>query len=290
LANGLTYYYVLSEVVAGSESSNSAEVAATPCGGGLPAGWTGQDIGSVGHAGSASSCASGVILQGSGADIWGTADAFNFASTNTAGDTILITRVTTVQDTDPWAKAGLMFRSDTTAGAMFANMFVSPGNGVSLQWRATAGGQCGWAGSSSVIAPVWLKLVRSGTNFTGYYGSDGVNWTQAGATSVPMPAHIRAGLAVTAHNNTTLCLAGFDNLAVLPVPLPPPVLNLDPSDSKPLLSWPGWATGYAAYAASNLAPPILWQPLTNLLQTNNGRFNLSLPPARDEQFFRLAPP
>jgi hypothetical protein len=30
--------------------------------------------------------------------------------------------------------------------------------------------------------------------------------------------------------------------------------------------------------------------MTNLPQTNNGNFNLSLPPVRAEQFFRLGPP
>ena len=43
-------------------------------------------------------------------------------------------------------------------------------------------------------------------------------------TSVPLAASVRAGLAVTAHNNSLLCLAGFDNVLVLPTPLPPPAL------------------------------------------------------------------
>jgi hypothetical protein len=67
-------------------------------------------------------------------------------------------------------------------------------------------------------------------------------------------------------------------------------LHLNPSGSLLLLSWPGWATGYSVYNSSNLVAPITWQPMTNLPQTNNGRFNLSLPPVRGEQFFRLRPP
>ena len=290
LTNGVTCYYEVSAVLAGSESPDSAPTAATPCGGGLPSGWTDQDIGNPGLAGSASSCAGGFILQGGGADIWGTADAFNFASTNAVGDGILIAQVASVQDTDPWAKAGLMFRSDTTAGSMFVNLFISPGNGVNLQWRAATGGQCGSVGVGGVVAPIWLKLVRTGTNFTGYYGSDGVNWNQAGATSVPLAASVRAGLAVTAHNNSLLCLAGFDNVLVLPTPLPPPALNLAPSGAQLLLSWPGWANSYGVYTSSNLLSPILWRPMTNVPQATNGKFNLTLPPVSNEQFFRLGPP
>src|SRR4029077_20144546 len=169
-----------------------------PCGSGLPAGWSDQDIGSVGFAGNGSSCSNVIILQGGGADIWGAADAFNFLSTSLGGDNTLVLRVTALQDTDPWAKGGVMFRNDTTAGAMFANLFVSPENGVNLQWRASTGGQCGSTGVVGVVAPVWLKLARSGANFTASYGGDGVNWTLLGATSVPMAANARAGLAVTA--------------------------------------------------------------------------------------------
>jgi alpha-galactosidase len=289
LVPGLTYYYVLTEIVAGSESSNSAQVSATPCASSLPVGWTDQDIGSVAYAGSLSSCSGSFILQGDGADIWGSADAFHFTSTNIVGDHTLIARVTTIQNTDPWAKAGLMFRSDATPGSMFVDMFVSPANGVNLQWRSAPGGQCGSVGVGGVTAPVWIKLVRAGTNFYGFYGTDGVNWIQVGATTVPMAAGVRGGFAVTAHNNSTLCLASFDSLAILPMPLPPPLLSLHPDGSQLLLSWPGWATAYTAYGASNLVPPVQWQPMTNFLQTNNGKFNLTLPPVLDQQFFRLGP-
>ena len=154
LVNGGTYYYVLSALLPGSESPNSAPVAATPCG--LPAGWADQDIGSVGYAGSASGCANAFTLQGGGADIWGSADAFNLLSTSLTGTNTLIIRVVAVQNTDGWAKAGLMFRNDTTAGSMFADLFVSPANGVNLQWRATTGGQCGSLGVTGVVAPLWL--------------------------------------------------------------------------------------------------------------------------------------
>jgi len=290
LTNGVTYFYVLTAVVAGSQSPNSAQARATPCGRSLPAGWTDQDVGSVGLAGSSSGCASAFILEGGGADIWGSADAFNFASTSVSGDSTLIVRVLSVEDTDPWAKAGLMFRNDITAGSMFADFFISPGNGVNLQWRASTGGGCGSLGVGGVVAPVWLKLARAGTNFTGYYGSDGVNWTFVGSASVLLGSNARAGLEVTAHNNSFLCLAGFDNLIVLPMPLPKPLLNLNLEGSQLLLSWSGWAPAYRLHSSSNLLSPIQWQPITNLLQTNNGNFNLTLPSSRDEQFFRLGPP
>ena len=132
--------------------------------------------------------------------------------------------------------------------------------------------------------------MRAGTNFTGYYGADGVNWTLLGNTGVAMATTVRAGLEVTAHNNSALCVASFDNLTVLPTPPPAPSLSLNPNAGQLVLSWPGWASSYAAYAASNLLFPIQWQMLTNIPQTNNGTFNLEVHPFGDQQYFRLGPP
>jgi hypothetical protein len=72
-------------------------------------------------------------------------------------------------------------------------------------------------------------------------------------------------------------------------PHAPPALSVGLGGSQPLLSWPGWATGYATYSASNLAAPIQWQLVTNTATSNNGMFNLTLPATGNKQFFRLGP-
>ena len=86
-----------------------------------PASWADADIGSPGLAGPAS-YASGVwTVTGGGSDIWNNADHFNFVSTNFTGDGTMIVQVTSLQNSDPgsgWAKAGLMFRNDSTAGSV----------------------------------------------------------------------------------------------------------------------------------------------------------------------------
>ena len=88
---------------------------------GLPAGWSDADIGSPGLAGSASYTNGNWKVTGGGADIWNNADQFNYASTNFTGDGTMIVQVTSLQNSDPgsgWAKAGLMFRNDSTAGSV----------------------------------------------------------------------------------------------------------------------------------------------------------------------------
>ena len=236
LASGITYYYVVSAINAGGESPNSPQANVTPCGGGLPGGWADQDIGAVGFAGNASSCASSFIVQGSGADIWGTADAFNFASTSLTGNTAIVARVVAVQNTDPWAKAGVMFRNDTTPGSMFADVFVTPANGVNFQWRTTSGGQCGSTSVGGLVAPIWVKLARTGTNLAASYSSDGAQWTSLGSTGIAMNSALRAGLEVTAHNNSTLCLAAFDHVAT-GAPVAPAGLSAFGGNGWVALNW-----------------------------------------------------
>ncbi|MBL8206488.1 MAG: tetratricopeptide repeat protein [Blastocatellia bacterium] len=52
---------------------------------------------------------------------------------------------------------------------------------------------------------VYLKLERSGNQFTGSVSSNGANWTKVGTLSATFPATVDAGLAlVNQHNNNTL--------------------------------------------------------------------------------------
>ena len=64
--------------------ANRTCVAPARAGGGSPvsADWLDSDIGSVAAAGSSSASGTGFVVRGSGADIWGTADEFQFSTGN----------------------------------------------------------------------------------------------------------------------------------------------------------------------------------------------------------------
>ncbi len=260
LLAGTTYYYVVSAVNSAGEGPDSAEAVAVPCAGALPAGWSDQDIGSVGLAGSASCCGSSFVMHGGGADIWNTADAFNFAGATLAGDSSIVTRVDEVQETDGWAKGGVMYRNDNTAGSMFVDMIVSAANGASLQWRSAAGGGCSSINIAGVAPPAWVMLARSGNTFTASYSPDGATWTAAGSTTVAMTGTALAGLAVTAHNNSALCLAAFDSASTAP-PATPTGLSAAANYSQITLTW-NPATGAVSYELQRA--PAGAGPYTNL--------------------------
>ena len=180
--------------------------------GGLPAGWTTKDVGAVGVAGSASYAGGVFKIGGSGADIWALADAFRFLYRALSGDGEISVRVLSLDNTDPWAKAGVMIRDSLDPGSAYAMTVVTPGNGVSFQSRAAAGQGCALDWGPGVPAPTWLRIKRTGNTITGYQSADGASWTPIASRAIPMGATVYIGLCVTAHNNTKTAYASFDSL------------------------------------------------------------------------------
>jgi fibronectin type 3 domain-containing protein/regulation of enolase protein 1 (concanavalin A-like superfamily) len=222
LSASTTYYYVVSAVNLGGESANSSQASGTtqPGAGSLPSGWSGGDIGTVGIAGSAGFAGGTYTVTGSGADIWGTADEFQFVSRQIIGDCDIIARVASVENTDPWAKAGVMIRESLNASSTHATMVVSSANGLAFQRRTSTGGTSLNTSVPAITAPHWVRLVRSGNTFTAYRSTDGAAWTTVGSQTITMTSGVYVGLAVTSHNNTALATATFDNVSIVTLPSP----------------------------------------------------------------------
>jgi len=179
---------------------------------------TATDIGDALPAGSSTQSGGVWTVVGGGTDIWGSADSFHFAHQDLNGDGEIVARVTGVQATDPWAKAGVMIRETTAANSRHALVAVTAGQGVAFQRRLTTGGGSVHTAGSLVAAPRWVRLVRQGNLFSGYESSDGVNWTLVNTHTIIMPASVRLGLGVTSHRNGTACTATFDNVRITLAP------------------------------------------------------------------------
>ena len=186
--------------------------------GALPTGWNSDGVGSVTPSGSASydATTSTYTVTGAGADVWGTADAFHFASTTLDGDGEISARVVSVQNRNSWTKAGVMMRDGLTAGAAHASMFVTPTTvkGTAFQRRPTAGGTSVSNAGPVAAPPIWVRLVRAGSIITAFTSSDGASWTEVGNQTVAMGSVIRVGLAVSSHVNGTLATATFTDVRV----------------------------------------------------------------------------
>ncbi|HEY6214805.1 MAG TPA: hypothetical protein VIW45_21070 [Vicinamibacterales bacterium] len=173
-----------------------------------------QDIGSVGSAGASSGGSGAYTITGDGTDIWGTADAFQFAYTTLTGDGSIVARVASVQHVADWTKAGVMMRETLDAGSKNAMMLVSAAKGVAFQRRLSTNGTSVSTSGIAGAAPTWVKLTRAGSTITAYRSADGASWTSVGSASVTMASTVYVGLAVTSHLLGTPATATFDSTAI----------------------------------------------------------------------------
>ncbi|HCO92749.1 MAG TPA: hypothetical protein DIU00_02160 [Phycisphaerales bacterium] len=162
-------------------------------------------------------------MTGSGADIWNDADEFHFAYKMLTGVGSIEAQVLSVDNTDPWAKAGVMFRETLEPGSKFAAIYITPGNGCRLQARldadinATSDTSVVTSEQTAITAPYWIKLERDfAGNFRGYYSSNGSTWQAMSwnPQNIMMSSNIYIGLAVTSHNAAATCEAKFSNVTI----------------------------------------------------------------------------
>jgi len=210
-----TYIATLTVTGPGGTSSPKSITVTASAAATLPDPWMDQDIGSVGLTGSTSYGNNIYTLKGAGTDIWGSADAFNFAYQPLNGDSSIVARVTSLTNTSGFAKAGVMIRENLDANARHALVTLTPSNGVRFIRRMSTGGGSEVTPGAAVKTPYWVKLTRTGNTFIAYQSIDGSAWTQIGsAVTINMGTNVYVGLAVTSNNNGVLATATFDNVSV----------------------------------------------------------------------------
>ena len=200
---------------------------------GVPAPWQYQDVGAVGQAGNATYSDGIFAVDGGGADIWGTSDGFHYVYQPLEGDGQIVARVVDLENTHAWAKAGVMIRETIDAGSKHAMMVLTPGKGLAFQRRITTSGSSTHSSGGSAIAPYWVKLVLSGNTISSYKSSNGSDWAPVGYATISLASSMLIGLAVTAHNDTTLATAHFDNVSVIAEQAPAPYALHCSSGSAP---------------------------------------------------------
>jgi hypothetical protein len=175
--------------------------------------WTATHVGAA--TGSASGAGDAFALTASGADIWGAADAFEYFYQ--AGNTITA-RVSGLSNTSAWTKAGVMLRKTVAPSSPQVMVFVTPGKGIAMQYRATDGGLTTQVAGVAGTAPAWIRLTRTdAAEFAGAYSHDGETWDELGTASLDLGTRPLAGLALTSHTtNGTSATARFEDVGVQP--------------------------------------------------------------------------
>jgi hypothetical protein len=160
-------------------------------------------------------------MTATGTDIWYSVDEFHYAFKTLTGAGSIVARVLSVDNTDPWAKAGVMIRETLDVDAKFAAVYITPGNGCRFQARinaaedATSDTNVASAEQIAIAAPYWIKLERDlSGSFKGYYSANGSTWTPMtwNPQYIAMGSNVYVGLVVTSHNDSATCQAKFSDV------------------------------------------------------------------------------
>jgi Tol biopolymer transport system component len=171
------------------------------------------DVGEVSTPGGVSLSGGSYRMTASGANIWGSRDAFHYAWTQRSGDLHIAADVVFEgAGVDPHRKAGVMIRQNLTPGSPYADVVVHGDGLVSLQYREVQDGPTRQIVSALTHARR-VRLEREGDFvYFSVAGEDGVLRHAGGSFRIPFQAPYLVGLALSAHNDTVTETATFSNV------------------------------------------------------------------------------
>jgi hypothetical protein len=233
-----------------------------------------------------------IVMLADGADVFGTVDHLQFLSRTISGDFDLAVRVESLLRTGNNARAGLMARVDTIFDSANVMIEATPDRFI-FQYR-TNSGEATLAVSSprppTAFPNSWLRLVRSGTVFSGYSSTNhGVFWDQLAsfdttASTVQPPTALLVGLVASANNAGATTRAQFSGFGPSVV-LVQPTLSVAPAGSNLEVSWGTGSIGFALQSSPSLANPA-WNTVAGSTTTNR----VFVPATNSPLFFRAIYP
>jgi hypothetical protein len=303
LTNGTYYYRVRAFNAAGnSPYSNSLQTGVSG-----PILTQDQDVGTPGDPavpGSATFAGGGVYTDsGAGSDIWNQADGFHFVYKPLLGDGMITARVlsmSSIASTTFWAKAGVMIRETLDGNSRDAYVTMTPQGHNQVQFldRVDTGGNAADIGDAfNIPFPIWVRVVRQGNTFTGFYSTDGTTFIQLGGpVTIAMAPTTYVGLVASSANSnggnpTSISTSMFDNVSVVPAVLQ--TSHLDVSAAIPAMNpgrpinitvqaldrynnvVPGYR-GTVHFTSSDTATGVVLPPDYTFTAADNGRHTFSV--------------
>ncbi|HEY2882783.1 MAG TPA: alginate lyase family protein [Pirellulales bacterium] len=225
---GAAYRYAVCAVNSAGASGDTLPASIVA---GLPQPWQEHDVGSVLVAGSVGFDGSTFKIEASGKDIAGSDDQMHLVYQQLKGNGAVTARFVP-QVASQFAKFGLTMREGLNADAAQVSLLFVPEAGrdveqpgwyVNLLTRNAAGQKLANAGTTQQLSapyamwgrlmePYWLRLSRSGNEFTASTSPDGKNWTKLGAATIPLDGDLLIGLAACSRLPKTTTRVMFDNV------------------------------------------------------------------------------
>ena len=189
------------------------------------------DVGTVLHPGTTKNVSpNSYMLSASGENIWGTADAFQFAYKKMSGDIELSADISFVgAGTNPHRKAVLMIRQSLDANSPYVDAALHGSGLLSLQYRDVAGGptteietlapQTGLPllpviHGTQTTEPVRIRLVKCGRNAYLYMALKENDKLAPSGASIQIPFHgdFYVGIGLSSHEKDVTEEAIFSNV------------------------------------------------------------------------------
>ena len=176
------------------------------------------DVGTVLHPGSASfdATAKTYTVNGSGEDIWASADSFHYVWKKMSGDVTFTADIALAAGSSNHRKGALMIRQSLDPDAAYADVALHGDGLTSLQFREQRGAPTHEI-ESNVSAPKRLRIQKVGNRFFMWLSADGSDaWKFAGGSmDVPLNGDFYVGLAVCAHDKDATQTGTFSNVSLL---------------------------------------------------------------------------
>jgi hypothetical protein len=152
-------------------------------------------------------------------------DVMGFAQYELCGDGSITAHVTDISG-NALGWAGVSMRENNNGGAKKVQLMTNRSNLSRREVRSVTNGSSTPQQFLS-FNRYWLRLTRSGNQFSGYVSNNGMNWFYVMAATVAMPECIQIGLVVTNYNSSSTVTATFANVVVDENMMMMPVTNWD---------------------------------------------------------------
>lgn len=154
-------------------------------------------------------------VTGSGANIWGKQDQFEYVWRKMTGNFAVTATIRFLGAGAEHRKAGIMVRQSLDTDAAFAGVVVHGSGMPALQWRSKRGDDTNtfdlpFDGPSTLK----VKLVRTGVKIYMYVGKDDAELKKIDNTEVSFQNPVLVGLAVCAHEANGLATVTFLDVSV----------------------------------------------------------------------------
>jgi hypothetical protein len=179
----------------------------------LPMPWRHCDIGDLLKPGDAAEKDGTFSLRSAGWGVWGGTDSCHFAYQTSVEDCDIIARVAVAPSAEHSFLAGVMIRQDLAPSAAEASVVLHPDGVPHLNCRPIDPGR-------KTVKPApqdshaWIRLIRAGDTFGGFFSADGQSWLPLGTVITKMTGTVYVGMVCSAIANQDLVTATFDHVTV----------------------------------------------------------------------------